>query len=68
VLDGTAVARPKFERIQHFGILCAFVRLIAFAWDCATHSVDFPVYHGIAVRILRGDYELYPLALYDDGL
>lgn len=67
MLNATAVAGSQFERIKRLGIIVAWVLLIAFAWECATHSVDFPVYHGIAARILHGDYELYPLALYDGG-
>jgi hypothetical protein len=67
VLNGTAVARSKFGLIQRFGVIVGWALLGAFAWECATHSVDFPVYHGIAARILHGDYELYPLALYDGG-
>lgn len=34
------------------------------AWDSATRSVDFPIYHRVARQILQGDYEFYPRALY----
>jgi len=35
---------------------------------CATHSVDFPVYHRAAAQIARGDYEIYPTAVYGGGV
>lgn len=39
--------------------------LAAFAWHCATHSVDFPIYHRAATQILNGDFELYPREVYE---
>jgi hypothetical protein len=41
--------------------------VLAFGLVCATHSVDFPVYHRAAVQLLHGDYELYPTTLYTGG-
>ena len=38
--------------------------VLAFGVYCATYSVDFPVYHRIATQIARGDYEIYPTAVY----
>jgi len=35
--------------------------------DHGRDSVDFPVYHRTAQQILRGDYEIYPVALYDNA-
>jgi hypothetical protein len=42
--------------------------LFGFGVYCATHSVDFPVYHHAAAQIVRGDYEIYPPAVYADGI
>lgn len=50
------------------GLVALGVALLALAWDSATHSVDFPIYHRIATQILEGNYELYPTELYDGGL
>lgn len=41
--------------------------LVAFGVVCATRSVDFPVYHRVAVQMLSGNYELYPTAVYAGG-
>ena len=38
--------------------------LAVLAWQTAFHSVDFPVYHGTATRVLAGDYEIYPVEVY----
>lgn len=46
-------------------VLAAIV--LGFGFYCATHSVDFPVYHRVAAQVLRGDYELYPNAIYASG-
>jgi hypothetical protein len=40
--------------------------LLALAWYSSTHSIDFPVYHRAAVKILHGNYDLYPHA-FDEG-
>jgi len=42
--------------------------LLGFGIYCATHSVDFPVYHRAAAQIVRGDYEIYPTAVYGAGV
>jgi hypothetical protein len=44
------------------------VLLLGFGAYCATHSVDFPVYHQAAAQLARGDYEIYPAAVYGDGV
>ena len=45
--------------------MVAFAAMVlAFGVYCATHSVDFPVYHRVAAQIVRGDYEIYPAAVY----
>jgi hypothetical protein len=41
--------------------------LLAFGVVCATRSVDFPVYHRVAVQMLGGNYELYPTEVYTGG-
>jgi hypothetical protein len=41
--------------------------LAVLAWESAVHSVDFPIYHRVARQVLAGDYELYPMGLYDGG-
>jgi len=40
--------------------------LLALAWYSSTHSIDFPVYHRAAVKVLHGNYDLYPHA-FDEG-
>jgi alpha-1,2-mannosyltransferase len=42
--------------------------LLGFGVYCATHSVDFPVYHRAATQVARGDYEIYPAAVYTPGV
>jgi Glycosyltransferase family 87 len=54
--------------IKRLGIVVFGVALLALAWESATHSVDFPIYHRVATQILQGNYELYPTELYDGGL
>jgi hypothetical protein len=39
--------------------------LAGFAWHCATHAVDFPIYHRVGQQILAGNVELYPAEVYD---
>ena len=56
------------DKLKALGLLALGVALLALAWDSATHSVDFPVYHRIATQILEGNYELYPTELYDGGV
>jgi hypothetical protein len=46
----------------------AVAMLFGFGVYCATHSVDFPVYHHAAAQIMRGDYEIYPAAVYAHGI
>lgn len=41
--------------------------LAVLAWQTAFHSIDFPVYHGTAARVLAGDYEIYPVEVYGGG-
>ena len=41
------------------------ILLIAFGWHCATHSIDFPLYHQAAAKILADRTDLYPAALDD---
>src|SRR4051794_35844972 len=48
-------------------LLAGGLILLAFGVVCATHSVDFPVYHRAAVEMLHGNYELYPAAVYTGG-
>ena len=47
----------------------AFLTLLlaVLAWQAAFHSIDFPVYHGTAARVLAGDYEIYPAEVYGGG-
>lgn len=50
------------------GATFAFVAIVlVFGVYCATHSVDFPVYHRVARQVLSGNYELYPAAVYTGG-
>jgi hypothetical protein len=42
--------------------------VLGFGVYCATHSVDFQVYHQVAAQIARGDYEIYPTAVYTAGV
>ncbi|MGH9144627.1 MAG: glycosyltransferase family 87 protein [Vicinamibacterales bacterium] len=44
------------------------VVVLAFGAYCATHSVDFQVYHHAAQQVLHGDFDLYPTAVYDGGV
>src|ERR1700736_2292219 len=53
--------------IRRLGLVALGAILLAFGADCATHSVDFPIYHRIARQILQGNYELYPKALTEGG-
>src|SRR5688500_12002542 len=41
------------------------ILLLAFGWHCATHAIDFPLYHQAAAKILAGNADLYPAALDD---
>ena len=40
--------------------------LLALASYSSTHSIDFPVYHRAAVKVLHDNYDLYPHA-FDEG-
>ena len=42
--------------------------VVAFAVDSAKHSVDFPIYYRVATQIRQGNYELYPEAVYGEGI
>jgi MFS family permease len=42
--------------------------LMGFGVYCATNSVDFPVYHRVATQVARGDYEIYPTAVFTAGV
>ena len=53
--------------VGRLGIVAFGLLVAALAWDSATHSVDFPIYHRVARQIMQGDYELYPTSLYDGG-
>jgi hypothetical protein len=46
-----------------FGLL-----VLGFGVYCATHSVDFPVYHRVATQIAHGDFEIYPTEVYSGGV
>jgi hypothetical protein len=59
-------SRPVWYRDR--AVLGFGAMLVAFGVYCATHSVDFPVYHRTAAQIARGDYEIYPAAVYADGV
>jgi Glycosyltransferase family 87 len=59
-------SRPVWYRDQ--AVLGFGAMLVAFGVYCATHSVDFPVYHQTAAQIVRGDYEIYPAAVYASGV
>jgi glycosyl transferase family 87 len=48
-------------------MLAGAVAVVAFGIYCASHSVDFQVYHGVARQVLRGDYEFYPPRVYHGG-
>jgi hypothetical protein len=39
--------------------------LAILAWQSATRSIDFPVYHRAAAQVLAGDYNLYPPEAYE---
>lgn len=39
--------------------------LAAFGWHCATHAIDFPLYHAAGAKVLAGDFALYPAELTD---
>src|SRR6476620_5938274 len=58
--------RPVWYRDR--AVLGFAAMLVAFGVYCATHSVDFPVYHQAATQIARGDYEIYPTAVYTSGV
>jgi Glycosyltransferase family 87 len=55
----------RWARRLELAVLGAVVA--ALAWESATRSVDFPIYHRVGHQILQGDYELYPAALYSGG-
>jgi alpha-1,2-mannosyltransferase len=38
---------------------------LGLAWFASTRPVDFQIYHRVAAQVLRGDYELYPAAVFD---
>jgi hypothetical protein len=48
------------------GLACLTVVVLPLAWYSATHSIDFPMYHRAAVKVLHGNYDLYPHA-FDEG-
>ena len=47
-----------------FGLALLGALVVVFGWYCASHSIDFPLYHRAGLQILRGDYELYPTDVY----
>jgi hypothetical protein len=49
---------------QGAGAFVLAAGLAALAWQAATRSVDFPIYHRIATQVLRGDYALHPAEVY----
>src|ERR1700741_2955020 len=57
----------SWHRAKQAGMVILVLLIAALAWDSATRSVDFPIYHRVGQQILRGDYEFYPAGLYDGG-
>jgi hypothetical protein len=55
-------------RLDRVAVLAFGAMLLGFGVYCATHSVDFPVYHRVAAQITRGDYEIYPTGIYANGV
>jgi hypothetical protein len=41
--------------------------IAAIGWNAAADSVDFPIYHQAGSRVLAGDFDLYPQAVYESG-
>jgi len=52
---------------RRLGLIALGLAAVFLAWQSATRSVDFPIYHRVARQILQGDYEFYPRALYEGG-
>ena len=47
------------------GLAVLGILFVGLAWYSSTRLIDFQVYHRVATQILRGDYALYPQAVYD---
>jgi hypothetical protein len=41
-------------RMRDLAVAACAAIVLAFGVYCATHSVDFPVYHRVAAQIVRG--------------
>lgn len=59
-----SLTSPWRQRVGALGLAAAFGVL---AWQAATRSVDFPIYHRIGGQLLAGDYAIYPPAVFDGG-
>lgn len=57
---------PRADVSRRTGLALLAVLVLPLAWYSATHSIDFPMYHRAAVKVLHGNYDLYPHA-YDEG-
>lgn len=47
------------------GLVVLGALFVLLAWYSSTRSIDFQIYHRVAGQVLRGDYEIYPPAVYD---
>jgi alpha-1,2-mannosyltransferase len=58
----TCTAQPRASQayVRSFAIVAAVIPIGVFGLYCATHSVDFPVYHRAARQIIAGSYDIYP--------
>ena len=64
-LSGSAVSAPPASVVWRAAVWAAFATLlVGFAAYCATHTVDFPVYHAAAEHILAGGRDIYPAEVY----
>src|SRR3954468_18693844 len=46
--------------VRSISVVVALGVVALFGFYCATHSVDFPVYHRTARQIIAGSYDIYP--------
>jgi hypothetical protein len=54
-----------FGVLRWAGWIVLAVLLLALARESIRRTVDLPVYHRVAREMLRGDYSIYPAAVYD---
>lgn len=48
------------------GAAVLLILLSVLGWHAATRSVDFPIYHQVALQLFDGNYEIYPAEVYAD--